>query len=167
MALDVLDTLTAACEHALVAGARRAGTRQQVRAAARRFMRRHRRDTAYLTWVLRSVGASSALAVALLGLSAAPAGAELAPFSALTGGTNPLIGRDVGTYSTPAFGDLDGDGDLDLVTGASDGTFHVHYFPEPARGLLLGAGIALLSLLERLRRPRVRDARGAARARAR
>jgi hypothetical protein len=28
----------------------------------------------------------------------------------------------------------------------------VHYFPEPARALLLGAGIVLLKWLERLRR---------------
>ena len=57
--------LARACERALVAGAptQRAGTRQQVRAAARRFVRRHGRDDGYLRWVLRSVGASSALAV--------------------------------------------------------------------------------------------------------
>lgn len=52
----------------VVAGAQHAGTRQQVRAAARRFVRRHRRDDGYLRWVLRSVGTSSALAVALLKL---------------------------------------------------------------------------------------------------
>jgi hypothetical protein len=38
------------------------------------------------------------------------------------------------------------------VTGSLAGTFAVHYFPEPARGLLLGAGIALLSWLARPRR---------------
>jgi FG-GAP repeat len=147
MALDDLRTIAAACERALVSSARGAGTRQQVRAAARRFVRRHRRDGPYLSWVRRSVAARSAFAAVLLGLSAAPAAAELAPFAGLTAAENPLIGRDVGSYSTPAFGDLDGDGDLDLVTGASDGTFHVHYFPEPARGLLLGAGVSLLAWL--------------------
>ena len=70
----------------------------------------------------------------------------------LTGDANPFAGEDVGDSSAPAAGDLDGDGDLELVTGASDGAFRVHYFPEPARGLLLGAGLALVVLLERLRR---------------
>ena len=44
------------------------------------------------------------------------------------------------------------DGDPDLVTGALSGTFAVHYVPEPARGLLLGAGIALVRWLARVRR---------------
>src|SRR5688572_6398339 len=114
-----------ACERVLFEGARvhRPVTRQQLRAAAREFVRRHRRDPAYLRWVLRSAGASSALASSLLGLSAAPAGAELAPFRAQTGAENPLLSRDVGTYSAPAFADLDGDGDQDLVSGEAFGAF--------------------------------------------
>jgi hypothetical protein len=96
-----------------------------VRAAARHFVRRHRRDTGYLGWVLRSVGASSALAVALLGLAAAPASAQLPPFGALTGAANPLDGLSVNAnLSRPALGDLDGDGDLDVVAGNAEGLFH-------------------------------------------
>jgi len=35
------------------------------------------------------------------------------------------------------------------VTGRADGTFAVHYLPEPRQGTLLGAGIALLAGLAR------------------
>src|SRR5262245_62864178 len=100
-----------ACERALVRAARAqgAGSRQSVRAAARRFVRTHRRDARYLDWVLRAVRASSALAVVLLGLGAAPADAALPAFSALTGSANPLDSFDVGYRSSAAFGDLNGD----------------------------------------------------------
>ncbi|MCA3271032.1 MAG: VCBS repeat-containing protein [Roseomonas sp.] len=49
-------------------------------------------------------------------------------FTALTGSANPFNGiaggrgSDVGYYSAPSFVDLDGDGRLDLVSGAKDGT---------------------------------------------
>ena len=69
-------------------------------------------------------------------------------------GTGPLGGEDVGQGSTPTAGDLDGDGDLDVVASETDGTFHTYYLPEPARGWLLAAGIAVL---EWLRRRRSRD----------
>ncbi|HEX5066740.1 MAG TPA: hypothetical protein VFY49_11550 [Myxococcota bacterium] len=37
------------------------------------------------------------------------------------------------------------------MSGERYGTFHTYYLPEPGQGLLLGAGLALLSLLGRLR----------------
>ncbi len=43
-------------------------------------------------------------------------------FTELTGAANPFDGVDVGSYSAPSFVDLDGDGDLDAVVGAQDGT---------------------------------------------
>ena len=43
-------------------------------------------------------------------------------FTALVGAANPFDGVDVGDYSTPAFVDVDGDGDMDVVVGETDGT---------------------------------------------
>jgi FG-GAP-like repeat len=47
-------------------------------------------------------------------------------FAAQTGLANPFNGVDVGNSSTPSLADLDGDGDLDAVVGASNGI--LHYF---------------------------------------
>ena len=61
-------------------------------------------------------------------------GSALAPaFTARTGAANPFDGVDVGSDSTPSFADLDGDGDLDAVVGASDGT--LHYFENTGSAL--------------------------------
>jgi hypothetical protein len=58
---------------------------------------------------------------------------------------------DAGTYSAPAFADLDGD--LDLYWGDEGGTFlALTNLPEPASSLALGAGAGLLGWLARRRR---------------
>ena len=75
-------------------------------------------------------------------------------FLPLSDALNPLDGEDVGERAAPAAADLNGDGMPDLVTGALDGTFAVHYLPEPEQGAALGAGFALLKWFERQRRRR-------------
>jgi VCBS repeat-containing protein len=54
-------------------------------------------------------------------------GTATAPaFTEHTGAANPFNGVDVGDFSKPSFGDLDGDGDLDALVGVPNGT--LHYF---------------------------------------
>ena len=60
--------------------------------------------------------------------------ATIADFVAQTGAANPFDGFDAGTVSKAAFGDIDGDGDLDMVVGrAEDGfAFYLNTGTAPA-----------------------------------
>ncbi|NYT27369.1 MAG: VCBS repeat-containing protein [Candidatus Thiodubiliella endoseptemdiera] len=49
-----------------------------------------------------------------------------------TGGDNPFDGIDVGLNSAPVLADIDGDGDLDLVTGENNGTLKYYYNQQPS-----------------------------------
>ncbi|TNE61648.1 MAG: DUF4347 domain-containing protein, partial [Alphaproteobacteria bacterium] len=50
-------------------------------------------------------------------------------FSVLSNGSDPLNGLSYGAYASPAFADLDDDGDLDMIVGINAGTF-VYYRNE-------------------------------------
>ena len=47
-------------------------------------------------------------------------------YTVRTGTANPFNGINVGTYSTPSFADINGDGDQDLVVGESNGTLRYY-----------------------------------------
>jgi hypothetical protein len=80
-------------------------------------------------------------------------GSVVAPsFTLRTGADDPFAGHDVGSVCDPTLGDLDGDGDPDLVAGNNIGRLHTFLVPEPGRNALLGAGLVLLACLDRLRR---------------
>ena len=62
--------------------------------------------------------------------SRTPAARRARPSSCALGAANPFDGQDVGSHAAPAAGDLDGDGDPDLVAGAISGAFA--YYEHPA-----------------------------------
>ena len=47
-------------------------------------------------------------------------------YIARTGTANPLNGIDVGSFSTPTFADIDGDGDQDLIVGEENGVLNYY-----------------------------------------
>ena len=56
-------------------------------------------------------------------------------FTEKTAADNPFDGFNIGTYPTPTFADIDGDGDLDLVVGEIQGTLK-YYLNESASGTI-------------------------------
>jgi Bacterial Ig-like domain/Peptidase M10 serralysin C terminal/FG-GAP-like repeat/RTX calcium-binding nonapeptide repeat (4 copies)/Putative Ig domain/Bacterial Ig domain len=61
-------------------------------------------------------------------------GSGIAPsYTVQTGTANPFNGIDIGSYSTPTFADIDGDGDLDLLVGEYDGT--LKYYKNTGSGI--------------------------------
>ncbi len=76
---------------------------------------------------------------------AAGESALMPSFTQALGGANPLNGLDVGQYSTPVFGDLDGDGDLDMIAGEDDGTLNYFENTGTATTPLFAAPVAIAS----------------------
>ena len=58
-----------------------------------------------------------------IGLSVVAANDAQPSFQRANGVENPLHGLDIGATSSPALGDLDADGDLDVIVGTSSGQF--------------------------------------------
>jgi len=114
-----------------------AGTREGLKHAVRRYVRRHRGDGTLFS-VLRSPGRAPAAALLALQLYASPVGANGGgiPFGAAQ--ADPFGLQGVGSSSAPAFGDLDNDGDLDLVSGNGNGNVYFENNSSPSILLAIG-----------------------------
>jgi hypothetical protein len=112
------------------------GSRAALKKRLRATLHPRRRDVGLLSGLLRATVVPAALAVFMLAVPAEPAhGATFCAvsFTEQSGPANPFDGVDAGSGSAPAFGDLDGDGDLDAVIGVDDGT--LKYFQNVGTAL--------------------------------
>jgi large repetitive protein len=93
-------------------------------AALRRRLLMRGRGPGLMRRLAQAAGAFALLLSMLLGHAPAPAHAALPAFSGPI--SDPFGLSDVGSYATPAFGDLDADGDLDALVGEANG--NLYYF---------------------------------------
>jgi hypothetical protein len=99
------------------------GTRKRLRRAVRTFILPRRRNLGFLRRLLQTLHVPAIAAALLLAIQTPNVhGAESLSFSA-TPAPGGLAGIDLGEHTTPAFGDLDGDGDLDVLSGDEYGEF--------------------------------------------
>ena len=113
----------------------REGTRELER--LRRVRGAHTRTARRIQRALAVV----ALAASLLGVpfAATPAAASTPIFSRSTNPFGPFGTTDVGQLSTPAFADLDGDGDLDALIGSGDGVHFLRNTGTPQAPIFVAA----------------------------
>lgn len=101
--------------------------------SVRRLLRPYRKNLRVIGSVLQTIHSAAVVALLVSLLSAQTAHAHT-PGTEVLYSSQTLSGlTDVGDWSTPALGDLDGDGDLDMLTGEQSGDFK--YFENSGTAL--------------------------------